>query len=140
VKISGGMSTDSLKSGWFLPTTLSGGSIPFLGVPSSGVWGLLVPLGASDSSYSGDEMAGGHLPRPGRSEVTMYVDDFDILLLVPLKSCVQSSGRRPASSSMVLRPPAARMTGRMTVQGLRCNFFLLGCLCKSWNVISMKYI
>jgi hypothetical protein len=42
---------------------------------------------------------------------------------------------------LVLRPPAARTTRRMTVQGLRCNFFfLLGCLCKSWNVISMEYI
>jgi hypothetical protein len=41
----------------------------------------------------------------------------------------------------VLRPPATRTTGRMTVQGLCCNFFfLLGRLCKSWNVISMKYI
>jgi hypothetical protein len=41
----------------------------------------------------------------------------------------------------VLRTPATRTTGRMTVQGLCCNFFfLLGCLCKSWNVIFMKYI
>jgi hypothetical protein len=94
VKISEGMFTDSPKPGWFLPTTFYGGFIPLLGVPSSGVWGLLVAFGAPDSLYSGDVMAGGHLLRPGHSAVTTYVEDFDIPLLVPIKSCVQSSGRR----------------------------------------------
>jgi hypothetical protein len=124
-----------VKPGWFSPTTSSGGFIPLLGVPPSGVWGLLVALEALDSLYSGDGMVGCHLFRPGRSTVTMYVDDFDLLLLVPIKTCVHSSGWRSASSSMLLRPPVTRMTRRTTVQGVCCNFyFLQGCPCKSWNV------
>lgn len=129
------------KPGWFLPTTCSsGGYVPLLGVLSYGVKGFLEALEAPDSCSSGDAMVDGHLLRLGCSTVKMYADEVGILLMVPLQTC-QSSRRRSASRSKVLRPPAATTTGRMTVQGLCCNFyFLQGCLCKSWNVTSLTFI
>jgi hypothetical protein len=131
----------AVQPGWILPTTYFGGLIPLLGVLSSGVWGLLVLLEAPNPFSFGDVMAACHLFRPARSMAIKCADAFVILLLVPCKNCVYSSGRRSASSSKWLQPLATRTTGRMTVQGLCCNFFFLqGCLCKSWNVNFMKYI
>lgn len=113
-----------MKSDWFLSTTCSGDFIPLLDVTLSDMWGLVVALEASDSLYSGDVMVGCYLLRPRRSAVTKYIDEFDILLLVPIKACVQSSGWRSASSSMLLRPSATRTTRRIAMQqGLCCVFF-----------------
>ena len=108
------------KLGWILCPTCFG-FIPLWVVLPSGVLEFLVTIEAPDSLYSGDEMAGGHLLRPGRSAVTKYVDSFDMLLLVPTKICAQSSGRRSASSFMVLRPPATKTTGRKILQRLCCK-------------------
>jgi len=60
-------STDSMKPGWFLPTTRVGGSAPLLGVSSAGVLGILAATGAFDFSKAGDAMANtiGHLWKPG---------------------------------------------------------------------------
>ena len=127
------------KLGWILCPTCFG-FIPLWVVLPSGVLEFLVTIEAPDSLYSGDEMAGGHLLRPGRSAVTKYVDSFDMLLLVPTKICAQSSGRRSASSFMVLQPPATKTTGRKILQRLCCNsYFLQDFLCKIWNVNLMKY-
>jgi hypothetical protein len=46
----------AVKPGWFFSTTCSGGFIPLLDVPLSGVWELLVALEAPGSLYSGDVM------------------------------------------------------------------------------------
>ena len=112
------------KLGWILCPTCFG-FIPLWVVLPSDVLEFLVTIEAPDSLYSSDEMAGGHLLRPGRSAVTKYVDSFDMLLLVPTKICAQSSGRRSASSFMVLRPPATKTTGRKILQRLCCNSYFL---------------
>jgi len=59
------VSTDSMKPGWFLPTTCVGGSAPLLGAPSAGVLGILAATGAFDFSKAGDAMAIGHLWKSG---------------------------------------------------------------------------
>jgi hypothetical protein len=95
-------------------------------------------LGAPYSLTPGDAMAVGHLLRPRRSAVTRCVD-LDMLLMVPTKTCVQSSDRRSASSSKQLRLLVTRTNGRMSLQGLGCNFLLLqGFLCKLCNVNFMN--
>jgi len=59
------VSTDSMKPGWFLPTTCVGGSAPLQGAPSAGVLGILAATGAFDFSKAGDAMAIGHLWKSG---------------------------------------------------------------------------
>jgi hypothetical protein len=100
-----------VRSGWFSVPT-SGGLLSLPGVSSSGVKGLLV-VEAPDPSFSGDAMATGHLPRPGRSAITKHVGISDVLLLVPLKTFDVPSSARWSASRRLFRPSAARTTGRV---------------------------
>ena len=62
----------AMKPGWCFCTTSSGGFITLLGVPSSGVRGLLVVLEVPDSLQSGDVMASSHLLWTGRPAGKLY--------------------------------------------------------------------
>jgi hypothetical protein len=64
-----------------------------VGPIGSDSWKHLEALVALDFWNSDDVMVGGHLLWYRRSAVKMYADDFDILLMVPLQSCFQSSRR-----------------------------------------------
>ena len=74
-----------MRLGWFPVPNSSGGLLPFPGVSSSGVPGLLV-VGAPDPLFSVDVMATSHLARPGRLATTKHVGISDVLLLVPLET------------------------------------------------------
>jgi len=124
------VSTDSMKPGWFLPTTCVGGSAPLLGAPSAGVLRVLAATGVSDFSKAGVAMAIGHLWKPGRSVPRKHV--IDVLLKTAIKSFVSSpvGGSAPGHG---FRSSVARNTGR-GLQGPECIFyFYQGCLCMSCN-------
>ena len=131
------VSTDSMKPGWFLPTTCVGGSAPLLGAPTAGVLGILAATGAFDFSKAGDAMANtiGHLWKPGRSVPRKHV--VDVLLKTAIKSYVSSpvGGSAPDQG---FRSSVARNTGRW-LQGPECiSYFYQGCLCMSCNHQNLK--
>jgi hypothetical protein len=116
-----------------------GGFVPRRVLLSSDDSEFLEDLEASDLWSSGEVMADGHL-KPKRSACVWCVDAFDRLLKVATQNCiVPSSGRGSASSCRMLRSPATRMTGKMCLRGLCCNFsFFRGCLGKCCNVNFMN--
>jgi hypothetical protein len=126
-----------VKSGWSSVPTCFGGLVPLQGASSSGNSETLAVFEASDFSSSGDVMADGHFLQPGRSASTRHIG-CDVLLKTASKNYVPSPERRSASSC-VLRPAAARNSGR-SLQRLECNSFSFqGCLCKLWAVITKTY-
>jgi hypothetical protein len=126
-----------VKSGWSSVPTCFGGLVLLQGALLSGESGILAVLEASYSSSSGDVMADDHFLQSGRSVSTRHIG-CDVLLKTASKNYVPSSERRSASSC-VLRPAAARNSGR-SLQRRECNSFSFqGCLYKLWAVIIKTY-
>ncbi|CAN6215959.1 unnamed protein product [Urochloa humidicola] len=104
------------KSGWFLPTTISGGSSTPRGPSSLGLWGGPV-LEASDSSMT--RRSDGRRP-------STIAGSFSVQRACRFRYAAQdgvkqlrSSPERRSVSSGALRQPVARTTGKAS-QGLAC--------------------
>lgn len=105
------------RPGWFLGPTFSGGLHPLLGVLYTDVLGLILFV-VSDSFYTGEEMAVGHLARPVRSTSTRHVGFPDMLLLVPLQNCEVASSERCPASGLLLWPPVTRNDRKFLTKAL----------------------
>ena len=127
-----GRCVDPSFSGWCLDPTFSGGLYPLLGVLFIGVLELVL-CEASDSFYTGEVMAVGHLARPALSTTSRHVGFSGVLLRGPFQNFEAASLGWWSASGHLLRPPVSRTTGRF-LQGLVCNFsFFEGCLCKMYG-------
>jgi len=107
---SGGKFYQLVESGWSSSPTFSGGFFSLQGVSSSGDLGPSTVV-ASDCRFSGDAMDVSHLVRPARSTSKMCVGVAGVLLWVPLKICVSSSGGWSAATRW-FRPSATSSTVR----------------------------